>query len=178
MSINLSGRQLNDPGLVRHIASSIERWKVRPDAIILEITESVVISDADAATQIFHQLRALGVQLYMDDFGSGYSSLNSLQQFPLDGLKIDRKFIQNASGRRRGRGGGKRRCKSGRASGTSIGGGRNRDRGAIGDVAGDGLRLGTGILFQRAGECGGGGTSDQSKADSIESGGVTSSHCH
>ena len=86
---------------MRHIAETIENSGIRPESLILEITESVVITDADAATRIFHQLRGLGVQLYMDDFGSGYSSLNSLQQFPLDGLKIDRKFVQNASGRRR-----------------------------------------------------------------------------
>ena len=100
MSVNLSGRQLNDPMLVRHIQKALDQTKISPMALTLEITESVVISDADGATRIFNQIRALGVQLFMDDFGSGYSSLNSLQQFPLDGLKIDRKFIQNATGYR------------------------------------------------------------------------------
>ncbi|MBV8782459.1 MAG: EAL domain-containing protein [Phycisphaerae bacterium] len=100
MSVNLSGRQMNDMTLVQHVQQTVTHFGIAPSALALEITESVVIIDADAATWTFQQLRELGVQLYMDDFGTGYSSLNSLQQFPLDGLKIDRKFIQNASGRR------------------------------------------------------------------------------
>ena len=100
MNVNLSTVQINDPTLVEFIAETLAGTRINPESLILEITESAVISDAGAAIHLFDQIRALGVRLYMDDFGSGYSSLNCLHQFPLDGLKIDRAFMQNASSRR------------------------------------------------------------------------------
>ena len=100
MNVNLSTVQIDDPSLLEVLRNAIEQTGINPNALILEITESAVIADANAAIKIFEQIRALGVRLYMDDFGSGYSSLNCLHQFPLDGLKIDRTFMQNASNRR------------------------------------------------------------------------------
>jgi diguanylate cyclase (GGDEF)-like protein len=100
MNVNLSAEQLTNPELISEIRRVLGTTGVRADSLVLEITESSMIIDAPAAIAVFEQIRDLGVRLYMDDFGSGYSSLSCLHQFPLDGLKIDRTFMQNVSGRR------------------------------------------------------------------------------
>jgi EAL domain-containing protein (putative c-di-GMP-specific phosphodiesterase class I) len=74
--------------------------RVDPASLKLEITESSIMEDVEAAGQVLKQIRSLGVSLHIDDFGTGYSSLSCLHQFPLDGLKIDRSFILNGTGRR------------------------------------------------------------------------------
>ena len=100
ISVNLSAQQLNEPDLISHISQIIEETGISASSLVLEITESVVIRDAESAKKILSQIRALGVRLHMDDFGTGYSSLSCLHEFPLDGLKIDRRFIQNIDERR------------------------------------------------------------------------------
>ena len=94
VSVNLSARQLYDPELVAHVADVLASSGLDPDALWLEITESVLMDDAPAAARIFAELRALGVHLVVDDFGTGYSSLAYLQSFPVEMLKIDRSFVQ------------------------------------------------------------------------------------
>jgi diguanylate cyclase (GGDEF)-like protein/PAS domain S-box-containing protein len=93
MSVNLSARQLQDDRLVDDVASIISRTGIRPDALVLEITESAVMADAEAMTARLHELKALGVRLAIDDFGTGYSSMSYLCSFPIDILKIDRSFV-------------------------------------------------------------------------------------
>jgi EAL domain-containing protein (putative c-di-GMP-specific phosphodiesterase class I) len=93
MSINLSARQLQDDGLVEAVASILERTGARPEHIVLEITESAVMADAEAMIARLHELKALGVRLAIDDFGTGYSSMSYLCSFPIDILKIDRSFV-------------------------------------------------------------------------------------
>jgi diguanylate cyclase (GGDEF)-like protein/PAS domain S-box-containing protein len=93
MSVNVSGRQLQDPSLTADVASALEEAGLDPGSLILELTESVVAMNLDAVTDMLQALRWMSVQLAMDDFGTGYSSLSSLSQLSMDILKIDRSFV-------------------------------------------------------------------------------------
>jgi diguanylate cyclase (GGDEF)-like protein len=93
MSVNLSGRQFQDAGLVADLGATLRQTRIDPGSLKLEITESVLMRDVDAAVATCDALKALGVQLAIDDFGTGYSSLGHLKRFPFDTLKIDRSFI-------------------------------------------------------------------------------------
>jgi Amt family ammonium transporter len=93
MSVNLSARQLQDDRLVGDVADILGRTGIRPEQVVLEITESAVMADAEAMTARLHELKALGVRLAIDDFGTGYSSMSYLCSFPIDILKIDRSFV-------------------------------------------------------------------------------------
>ena len=100
MSVNLSAKQLKSPDLTEKISEVLTLTGVNPNSLILEITESAMVSDLDASISSLNGIRALGVRLHLDDFGTGYSSLSSLHRFPLNGLKIDRSFMTNLSDRR------------------------------------------------------------------------------
>ncbi|HJS23622.1 MAG TPA: EAL domain-containing protein, partial [Pyrinomonadaceae bacterium] len=93
VSVNLSVKQFNQPGLVENIANLLAESQLPPRCLKLEITESVFSDNIEAAVGLLTQLRELGVQLSIDDFGTGYSSLSYLQRFPIDTLKIDRSFV-------------------------------------------------------------------------------------
>ena len=95
MSVNLSARQLQQAGLVREIAEVLEETGLYPSCLKLEITESVVMEDAEATIRTLRDLKRLGVRLAIDDFGTGYSSLSYLRRFPVDNLKVDRAFVSN-----------------------------------------------------------------------------------
>jgi EAL domain-containing protein (putative c-di-GMP-specific phosphodiesterase class I) len=97
MSVNISGRQLQEPELVGDILNALHEAGLAPDRRILEITELVMISDVDLALSRLHELTKYGIQIAVDDFGSGYSSLNYIRRFPIDILKIDRAFTADAS---------------------------------------------------------------------------------
>ena len=97
MSVNLSARQLQDPGLVPAVENALATSHLDPACLKLEITETVVMQDAPSTLETFHALKALGVQLAIDDFGTGYSSLGYLKRFPVDTLKIDRSFVQGVA---------------------------------------------------------------------------------
>lgn len=94
ISVNLSARQLQQPGLVEEIAAVLRETRLDPGALRLEITETVVMHDAPVTLAKLEALKALGVQLAIDDFGTGYSSLGYLKRFPVDTLKIDRSFVK------------------------------------------------------------------------------------
>ncbi len=94
MSVNLSARQFQDPGLVGDIAQAVQSTGLDPCALKLEITESVAMHDIEASVIKLEALKALGCQLTIDDFGTGYSSLGYLKRFPVDTLKIDRSFVE------------------------------------------------------------------------------------
>ena len=93
LSVNLSARQVAQSDLLDRIKEALAISKLNPHCLKLEITESVVMENAEAAALMFKQLRSLGVQLSIDDFGTGYSSLSYLHRFPLNYLKIDRSFV-------------------------------------------------------------------------------------
>jgi diguanylate cyclase (GGDEF)-like protein len=92
MGVNLSVRQFR-PQLVRQVRDVLEHSGVDASSLKLEVTESVVMADADDAIAMLHELKALGVKLQVDDFGTGYSSLSYLHRLPLDILKIDRSLV-------------------------------------------------------------------------------------
>jgi diguanylate cyclase (GGDEF)-like protein/PAS domain S-box-containing protein len=94
MAVNLSVRQLQHPGLVDDVADALSESGLEPTSLTLEITESVLMSDAEQTIVKLGELKALGVRLAVDDFGTGYSSLSYLSRFPVDILKIDRGFVR------------------------------------------------------------------------------------
>ena len=93
LSVNVSVRQLQHAGIVDDVRGALERSGLAPERLVLEITESVMIADADLAMRRLHELKALGVTIAMDDFGAGHSSLRYLGRFPVDILKMDRCFL-------------------------------------------------------------------------------------
>jgi diguanylate cyclase (GGDEF)-like protein len=93
VSVNLSARQLSRADLVDTVDAALRNSGLSPDRLWLEITESVLMEDADTAVSVLERLRALGVHLSVDDFGTGYSSLAYLRRFPVDALKVDRSFV-------------------------------------------------------------------------------------
>ena len=93
VSVNLSSCQFADDDLVASVAAALEETGLDPDALWLEITESVVMDGVESTIETLRALKALGVHLAIDDFGTGYSSLSYLKRFPIDVLKIDRSFV-------------------------------------------------------------------------------------
>lgn len=98
MSVNLSARQFQQPGLAQRVRAVLADSGLAPAALELEITESTVMHDTEDAADVLRSLRALGVTVSIDDFGTGYSSLSYLKRFPLDVLKIDRAFVRDLDG--------------------------------------------------------------------------------
>jgi diguanylate cyclase (GGDEF)-like protein len=94
LSINLSPLQVRDPRLVELVGSILRQTGMAANRVVLEITEGVLIDEPENAIKRLERLRALGVKIALDDFGSGYSSLKYLQRFPIDKLKIDMSFIE------------------------------------------------------------------------------------
>jgi len=94
IAVNLSGRQLEEPGLVDDVRAALTANGLEPSILKLEITESVAIVDTPLILKSLRDLRELGVQLAIDDFGTGNSALNYLKRFHVDTLKIDRSFVE------------------------------------------------------------------------------------
>ncbi|MGH8144117.1 MAG: putative bifunctional diguanylate cyclase/phosphodiesterase [Steroidobacteraceae bacterium] len=92
--VNLSMRQLEDTHLIPEIESVLEDTGMAPELLELEMTESMIMHNADQAARVLGAIKALGVRLAIDDFGTGYSSLAQLKRFPIDTLKVDRSFIR------------------------------------------------------------------------------------
>lgn len=94
MSVNLSAKQLLYPELYQQVQSVLQTTGMSGDRLKLELTESVIMERNEATTMLLQQLRQLQIQLYMDDFGAGYSSLNYLHSLPINAIKIDRAFVK------------------------------------------------------------------------------------
>jgi diguanylate cyclase (GGDEF)-like protein len=95
VAVNISPRQFASPGFLDHIENLMANTHIDPSSIELEITESVMVEDAEIAIALLHRLRSLGLKLAIDDFGTGYSSLAYLSRFPIHKLKIDQSFVRN-----------------------------------------------------------------------------------
>jgi len=93
ISVNLSAKNIKHPNLVKNIERVLQVTNLQPGSLHLEITEKVSAPDDESALQVLRSLRSIGVQISLDDFGSGYSALNYLARMPIDVLKIDRSFI-------------------------------------------------------------------------------------
>ena len=93
-AVNLSAHQLASLALIDDIRSALARHRLPPDALEVELTESVLMADPERANGMLQQLHAMGVRISIDDFGTGYSSLSYLKRFPAQALKIDRSFIR------------------------------------------------------------------------------------
>jgi diguanylate cyclase (GGDEF)-like protein/PAS domain S-box-containing protein len=93
VSVNISGRQFDDPRLPAYIRAALASAGLPGDALRLEITESALTQDPERMHSLVSEICSTGVRLHLDDFGTGYSSLSALHQFPVDSLKIDRSFV-------------------------------------------------------------------------------------
>lgn len=93
VSVNVAARQLTDPGMVENVKSAIAETGIESSRLKLEITESMIMADAVAAVGALEQLKALGIHLLMDDFGTGHASLSYLHRLPISTIKIDRYFV-------------------------------------------------------------------------------------
>ena len=103
MTINISRMEFAQPDFVEKVHSAIEKYSVGPTNIGIEITESIIASDANAAISTLNDLKSIGVKVLLDDFGKEYSTLNNLIDFPIDFIKVDKGFVQKVT-TKRGRG--------------------------------------------------------------------------
>ncbi|MEN6585950.1 MAG: EAL domain-containing protein [Sulfuricella sp.] len=95
VAVNMSGRQFRQKNLVEVISSILTKTGLKAEYLELEITESIAMVNADETVTKLHALKAMGIRISMDDFGTGHSSLSYLKQFPIDTLKIDKSFVQD-----------------------------------------------------------------------------------
>ncbi|MCW2600741.1 MAG: hypothetical protein JWM02_2570 [Frankiales bacterium] len=97
MAVNLSVRQLTQPDILTHVREALGRSGLDPQRLILEVTESAVMEDEEAAAIALEDLTRLGVRIAIDDFGTHYSSLHYLRRYPISALKLDRTFVSGIS---------------------------------------------------------------------------------
>lgn len=95
VSINLSARNLHDETFVKQISRLIRHWRIIPEQICLEITETAMMADPEHARLLLEEMDRLGLRISIDDFGTGYSSLSYLKKLPVDEIKIDKSFVMN-----------------------------------------------------------------------------------
>jgi diguanylate cyclase (GGDEF)-like protein/PAS domain S-box-containing protein len=95
VAVNVSAVELRHPGFLECVRETLEQTRLEPRCLELEVTETVLMSNAHSALSVLQDLKALGLQLALDDFGTGYSSLSHLKEFPIDALKVDESFIRD-----------------------------------------------------------------------------------
>jgi EAL domain-containing protein (putative c-di-GMP-specific phosphodiesterase class I) len=98
VAVNFSGHHLQEASVVQDVRDALEETGFDASRLTIEMTETVMMQNADAAVQTMRALKSLGVTIALDDFGTGFSSLSYLQRFPIDVLKIDRSFITQLGG--------------------------------------------------------------------------------
>lgn len=94
LAVNVSARQIREPGFIDDVTRALADSGMPPESLELELTESLLMENVEAAIEFMQEIRAAGIRLSIDDFGTGYSSLSYLQSFPINQLKIDRSFVQ------------------------------------------------------------------------------------
>lgn len=94
MAVNLSPRQFTNENLLDDIEAALEKSGMPPELLELEITESMVMQNVERALRLLGALRKMGIRLAIDDFGTSYSSMSLLKQFPIDTVKVDRSFVR------------------------------------------------------------------------------------
>ncbi|MBV8528189.1 MAG: EAL domain-containing protein [Candidatus Dormibacteraeota bacterium] len=99
ISINISAVQLTDLALIADVSAALESSELAPHQLVLEMTETALMTAPDKARTFLTAARELGVRIAVDDFGTGYSSLSNLEQFPIDILKVDTSVVNSASAR-------------------------------------------------------------------------------
>jgi diguanylate cyclase (GGDEF)-like protein len=97
ISINVSSKQVKNFELYHDLRNALDKYSIRGKQLSIEITESVMMEDAQNAAELLQKIKTLGINIYLDDFGTGYSSLSYLNKFPIDTLKIDKSFIDDIS---------------------------------------------------------------------------------
>jgi EAL domain-containing protein (putative c-di-GMP-specific phosphodiesterase class I) len=97
VSVNISARHFQHDGLVQDVSKALRSADLAPKSLVLEITESVLVQDADSVIARMLELKSLGVAFAIDDFGTGYSSLSYLKRFPIDILKVDKSFVDDVT---------------------------------------------------------------------------------
>jgi EAL domain-containing protein (putative c-di-GMP-specific phosphodiesterase class I) len=97
MSVNISSKQFAQQDMADKVSEILKETGVDPQSIVLEITESMIMENVEAAVATMSRLRSMGINIHIDDFGTGYSSLSYLHRFPVNALKIDRSFINKLS---------------------------------------------------------------------------------
>jgi EAL domain-containing protein (putative c-di-GMP-specific phosphodiesterase class I) len=95
MNVNISARHFQHEGLVEDVSSALKASHLDPSCLVLEITESLLVHDAESVIARMLELKQLGVAFAVDDFGTGYSSLSYLKRFPIDILKVDKSFVDD-----------------------------------------------------------------------------------
>jgi len=94
VAVNVSPRQFDESNLVERVSACLRETQFPPEHLQLEITENLLIRDPDTARSIIKSLSTMGVRVYIDDFGTGHSSLSYLRRLPVAGIKIDQSFVQ------------------------------------------------------------------------------------
>jgi EAL domain-containing protein (putative c-di-GMP-specific phosphodiesterase class I)/GGDEF domain-containing protein len=93
LAINLSAHDIRHPAMAQRVQNQLDAWGVRPELLQFELTESALIEDPAVARATLTRLKDCGVEIMIDDYGTGYASLSYLRQFPMDGIKIDQSFV-------------------------------------------------------------------------------------
>ena len=101
VAVNISPVYFRQTDFVHKILDRLLLARARPETLILEVTEGVLIDNIEAARQSLSRLREVGIKIHLDDFGTGYSSLGYIQHFELDGLKLDKSFLRNIADKRK-----------------------------------------------------------------------------
>ncbi|HLN93014.1 MAG TPA: EAL domain-containing protein, partial [Thermoanaerobaculia bacterium] len=98
VAVNVSSRQFQQPDFVAGVTQALEESRIFPGSLDLEITESSAMLDLEGSIEKLHELKRLNVRISLDDFGTGFASLNHLRRFPLDRIKLDHSFVQELPG--------------------------------------------------------------------------------